>query len=83
MDFALVHKDPWLTNEKIVPKLLKVLGACLLIPSIANALQANDYEEKLRPICVHCVRNVPSMNGNIHKEYVHLLNLLLKQDYLR
>jgi hypothetical protein len=23
------------------------------------------------------------MNGNIHKEYVHLLNLLLKQDYLR
>ena len=83
MDFALVHKDPWLTNEKIVPKLLKVLGACLLIPSIANALQANDYEEKLRPICVNCVRNVPSMNGNIHKEYVHLLNLLLKQDYLR
>jgi hypothetical protein len=83
MDFALVHKDPWLKNEKIVGKLLKVLGACLLIPSIANALQASDYEEKLRPICVNCVRNVPSMNGNIHKEYVHLLNLLLKQDYLR
>jgi hypothetical protein len=83
MDFALVHKDPWLKNEKIVGKLLKVLGACLLIPSIANALQASDYEDKLRPICVNCVRNVPSMNGNIHKEYVHLLNLLLKQDYLR